>query len=260
MNRIRKVLIAVLAVVFVIGVGGMVWSHVGYQQGKQDYSDAEELAGLPQQEVESPSESEEGEELEEDPNITAMLAMDLAALQEVNSEVIGWIQIPGTELSYPLMQTEDNSYYLDYTWEKKRNPVGAIFMDYRNDRDLSDFNTIIYGHNMNNGSMFGHLHKFKEESFLEEHPYIYLLDESGCHRYEIFGVYEVSVSTAESYQLSFEGNEDKQAFIDACLALSDISTEVEPTIEDHIITLSTCTGRGYSTRWVVQAVLEKSVN
>ena len=278
-KRTRKVLTIALAILFAVGLAGMAWNFVGYQRGAQDYSDAEELLGLSEvkdaeaeaTETAEPENTETDEAVQEepqtedaasaDPYAKALSEANVAALQEANSEVIGWIQIPNTGLSYPLLQGADNDYYLNYTWQKKRNPVGAIFMDYRNSSDLSDFNTIIYGHNMNNGSMFGHLHQFKNQSFLESHPYVYLLDdEANCRTYRIFAVYEVSVSTAESYRLSFSDQEDKQAFIDDCLALSNVSTGVVPTVEDQILTLSTCTGRGHATRWVVQAVLEQGVN
>lgn len=263
-KHLRKSLSALLAILFLVGAAGMFRSLVGYRQGAQDYSAAEELAGLPKTETPleegPPQESLPEEQQEEaDPHLVALLQTDLSALQAVNSEVIGWIQIPETELSYPLLQGTDNAYYLDYTWQKAKNAVGSIFMDYRNDGALGDFHTIIYGHNMKDGSMFGHLHDFKDSPFLEQHPCIYVLNEQGCRVYRIFAVYEASVSTAEAYQLDFANDDEKQAFIDKCLSLSIVDTQVIPTIDDRIVTLSTCTGRGYSTRWVVQAVLAEEV-
>jgi len=270
-QRVHKVLTVVLAALLVIGLAGSAWSLMGYQLGAQDYSEAEKLAGVPAvtepaapapQKPEVPSQKPQEpvqEAPEEDPYATALLETDLAALQEVNGDVLGWIQIPGMELSYPLVQGTDNDYYLHQTWQKKQSSVGSVFLDYRNSGDLNDFNTVIYGHNMKNGSMFGELDLFRDKTFLDEHPYVYIVDDAGCRRYSIFAAFEVSVSTAEAYQLSFSGEEDKQSFIDSCLALSDVTTEAVPTVEDRIITLSTCTGLGYSTRWVVQAVLDLEV-
>jgi sortase B len=111
---------------------------------------------------------------------------------------------------------------------------------------------------MRDDSMFGALHNFKNPEFLSTHPYVYIADESGCRRYEVFAAYEVSVSSAESYQLEFVDDADKQAFLDKCLVLSGGDTEIVPAPEDRILTLSTCTGWGHSTRWVIQAVLDQT--
>ena len=268
MQKVRKALIVVLAVIFVVSLSGVIRSQIGYRQGAADYSAAEELAGVPQEvhpdsqesKPQEPSQDTENVPAEpEDPYITALLETDLLALQEVNEDVLGWIQIPDMEISYPLVQGTDNDYYLDHSWQKKSSSVGAVYVDYRNSLDLSDFNTIIYGHNMKNDSMFGQLDLFHDEDFLKEHPYVYIVDESGCRKYQIFAAYDVSVSTAESYQLSFSGGEDRRAFIDTCLGLSYIDAGITPTADAPIITLSTCTGWGYSARWVVQAALIQEV-
>ena len=167
--------------------------------------------------------------------------------------MLGWILIPGTRVSYPVVQGTDNSYYLDHTWRGGKNSVGAIFMDYRNSGDLSDFNTIIYGHRMNNRSMFGTLSQYKSRSYWQAHPYVYLTDDSGTHRYEIFAAGEVSVDS-DVYRLGLRSSSGRQSFLDSCLSLSALNTGVTPHVYDKVLTLSTCTGNGHATRWVVQAV------
>lgn len=256
MKTIRTVLIVVLAAIFVVSLSFVIRSQIGYRQGAEDYSAAQDVAGLSQTTPEPVP--EKMPEQETDPVAEALQAMDLEALQAVNEDVMGWIQIPDTVISYPVMQGADNDLYLDHTWDLKFNAVGAIFTDYRNSRDLSDFNTIIYGHNMRDDSMFGSLHSFKDAEFLSAHPYVYVADESGCRRYQIFAAYEVSVRSAESYQLEFADDADKQTFIDKCLRISGGDTEIVPTPEDQILTLSTCTGWGHSYRFVVQAVLDQT--
>ena len=153
------------------------------------------------------------------------------------------------------MQGDDNEYYLNHTWKKWTSVVGAIFMEYANSPDLSNFNTIIYGHRMNNGSMFASLKYYKDLSYWKAHPYVYITDDNGSHRYEIFAAYEVSVE-GDTYRLGFSSDASKQSFIDYCLSQSVIDTGITPTIYDRILTLSTCTGNGHATRWVVQAVLK----
>ena len=127
-------------------------------------------------------------------------------------------------------------------------------MEANNSGDLTDFNTVIYGHNMNNGSMFGTLKKYKDLSYFQKHPYVYLTTDAGSARYEIFAAYEVATD-GETYRLGFGDDSAKRAFLDYCVEQSVIDTGVTPQVWDRIITLSTCTGRGHETRWVVQARL-----
>lgn len=268
----RKVLTALLAVVCALCLGRTALQLVQYRQGDETYAQAEELAGLPDLSdlpvvdftggsgsvSSSASADGAGEAPEEvpvwqDPYAQALKDMDFSALRQQNPDVLGWILIPGTRVSYPVVQGTDNSYYLDHTWRGGKNSVGAIFMDYRNSGDLSDFNTIIYGHRMNNRSMFGTLSQYKSRSYWQAHPYVYLTDDSGTHRYEIFAAGEVSVDS-DVYRLGLRSSSGRQSFLDSCLSLSALNTGVTPHVYDKVLTLSTCTGNGHATRWVVQAV------
>jgi sortase B len=253
MKKARKVMVVILAIVFAVSLGHLIRNAVNYRAGADNYSSAQEIAGI----TETPEEQPEVKEEEVvDPLVKALRSVDLAALQAVNDDIMGWILIPDTVISYPVLQGDDNDLYLNHTWNLKSNSVGAIFMDYRNSRDLSDFNTVIYGHNMRDDSMFGELHLFRTPEFFASHPSVYLVDENGCHKYDIFAAYEVSLVTAEPYQMEFSGAEDQQAYIKKCLSLSGGDTEITPTEEDKILTLSTCSTWGYKYRWVVQAVLD----
>lgn len=268
----RKALAALLAVICALCLGRTALQLVQYRQGDETYAQAEELAGLPDLSdlpvvdftggsgsvSSSASTDGAGEAPEEvpvwqDPYAQALKDMDFSALRQQNPDVLGWILIPGTRVSYPVVQGTDNSYYLDHTWRGGKNSVGAIFMDYRNSGDLSDFNTIIYGHRMNNRSMFGTLSQYKSRSYWQAHPYVYLTDDSGTHRYEIFAAGEVSVDS-DVYRLGLRSDSSRQSFLDSCLALSALNTGVTPHTYDKVLTLSTCTGNGHATRWVVQAV------
>lgn len=268
----RKALTALLAVVCALCLGRTTLQLVQYRQGDETYAQAQELAGLPDlpdlpavdvtdgsgEASGSASADGSGEAPEEvpvwqDPYAQALKDMDFSALRQQNPDVLGWILIPGTRVSYPVVQGTDNSYYLDHTWRGGKNSVGAIFMDYRNSGDLSDFNTIIYGHRMNNRSMFGTLSQYKSRSYWQAHPYVYLTDDSGTHRYEIFAAGEVSVDS-DVYRLGLRSSSGRQSFLDSCLSLSALNTGVTPHVYDKVLTLSTCTGNGHATRWVVQAV------
>ena len=270
--KFRKALAALLAVICALCLGRTALQLVQYRQGDETYAQAEELAGLPDLSAlpvvdftggsgsvsSSASADGAGEAPEEvpvwqDPYAQALKDMDFSALRQQNPDVLGWILIPGTRVSYPVVQGTDNSYYLDHTWRGGKNSVGAIFMECRNSSDLSDFNTIIYGHRMNNRSMFGTLSQYKSRSYWQAHPYVYLTDDSGTHRYEIFAAGEVSVDS-DVYRLGLRSDSSRQSFLDSCLALSALNTGVTPHTYDKVLTLSTCTGNGHATRWVVQAV------
>lgn len=270
--KFRKALAALLAVICAVCLGRTALQLVQYRQGDETYAQAQELAGLPDLSdlpvvdftggsgsvSSSASADGAGETPEEvpvwqDPYAQALKDMDFSALRQQNPDVLGWILIPGTRVSYPVVQGTDNSYYLDHTWRGGKNSVGAIFMECRNSSDLSDFNTIIYGHRMNNRSMFGTLSQYKSRSYWQAHPYVYLTDDSGTHRYEIFAAGEVSVDS-DVYRLGLRSDSSRQSFLDSCLALSALNTGVTPHTYDKVLTLSTCTGNGHATRWVVQAV------
>ena len=268
----RKALTALLAVVCALCLGRTALQLVQYRQGDETYAQAQELAGLadlpdlPPVDViggsgeasgsagaDGSEEAPEEVPVWQDPYAQALKDMDFSALRQQNPDVLGWILIPGTRVSYPVVQGTDNSYYLDHTWRGGKNSVGAIFMECRNSSDLSDFNTIIYGHRMNNRSMFGTLSQYKSRSYWQAHPYVYLTDDSGTHRYEIFAAGEVSVES-DVYRLGLRSDSSRQSFLDSCLALSALNTGVTPHTYDKVLTLSTCTGNGHATRWVVQAV------
>ena len=266
----RRVLTAVLTLVLLGSLAGMGYRQLQYREGEKVYQEAEELVQLPDLEtietvpveekpVEQQPAASESTAAEEpapvyiDPYAQALADMDFVALREQNTDVLGWIVIPNTKVSYPLVQGEDNDYYLNHTWRKTRSVVGAIFMEQQSSADLTDFNTIIYGHRMNNRSMFGRLLDYKKQSYWQDHPRFYITDDSGTHTYEIFAAYEPAVGSTP-YCIRFSNDTEKQTFINYGLEHSVIETGVVPEVTDRIVTLSTCTGNGHATRWVVQGV------
>lgn len=266
-KKIRIVLLAVFVCVFAASAFVLGRELLDYKKGQETYDEAAELAGVPDFTQPLPdtsaapaasagaSASAPAAPVYVDPYARELQSMDFAALQKVNSDVLGWIVIPGTTVSYPLVHTDNNTYYLTHTWKKWSSAVGAIFLEARNDADFSDFNTVIYGHNMNNGSMFGSLKKYKKKSWWSAHPTVYITDADGSRAYRIFAAYEVS-TTGDTYQIGFPSDAAKQSFLDYCVGQSLYDTGVVPTVYDHIVTLSTCTGRGHATRWVIQAAAE----
>ncbi len=196
------------------------------------------------------------EDLQEtDAYAQALAQLDLNALRQVNPEVVGWISIPDTDIFYPIMQTDNNQHYLNYTWKNEGSSVGAIFLEQTSKPDLSGFNTIVYGHQMMDGSMFGSLHEYSDYDYWMTHPSIYIVVDRGVYRYDIFSAFEVSVRDL-IYRLDLEENQMQQELIDFCLSRSVLTEDhnaPEIDLAGNLLTLSTCTGWGYSTRWVVVA-------
>lgn len=269
-GSVRKLLTAALALVFLFSTAMYLGQQRQKAVGSSAYAEALALAssgsgGEPRQErLPAAAEAALSEEkLEwvvaepdgEDPHIRSLRELDLKALREINPDVVGWILIPDTPVNYPLMQGQDNDYYLNRTWDRQSNATGSIFLEYLNSPDLTDFNTIVYGHNMNNGSMFASLREYRSQDYWQAHPYVYIRSDSGVYRYEIFSSYLADVDSY-TYTLGFSREENKEAFLHNVIQASVIHTGVEPEPTDRVLTLSTCSGNGYSTRWVVHARLK----
>lgn len=183
-------------------------------------------------------------------------SVDFKSLNAINSDIIGWINIDGTDISYAIAHYSDNDFYLKRDIYKNSSKAGTIFTDYQNATDFSDFNTIIYGHNMKNGSMFGTLKKYKNEDYFNEHRYIDIYQENKQLRYEIFAARDIDVEKTLTYQINTPDQSLKQQLIDEAIAQTSYQTGVEVSVDDQIITLSTCVDTSnYQYRFVVNAKL-----
>ena len=176
------------------------------------------------------------------------------SLLEQNSDTVGWIHIPNTVIDYPIVQADDNTCYLDHTFEMEKNKAGSIFMDYRNSVEELDQNTIIYGHHMKDGSMFKGLAKFRNEDFLLENKKIVFNSIYEEMEWEIFAVF-VTDTDFNYIEPNFSTEDEFQEFIEMVKLKSIIPLEYDITQEDHILTLSTCGYDFDDARIVVQAKL-----
>ena len=183
----------------------------------------------------------------------------LIKLKKINNETVGYINVPNTEISYPVVQHSDNSYYLVRDFYKKKSSIGWIYLDYRNSLENLNDNTIIYGHNMSNGSMFGSLKNVLDSSWRkkESNMIITLDTQYGSYKFKIFSAYKVDYTT--DYLISnFESNEEKIDFIKLITNRSIIKTNINVNVDDKILTLSTCSGNtSNNRRLVVHAILIK---
>ena len=184
--------------------------------------------------------------------------VDLQTLRQTNEDVLGWLHIPGSPISYPLMRSHDNDEYLHQAWDGSPNVAGSIFLEQYSRPDFTDFNTIIYGHAMADGSMFAYLHTYQWQDIAEKYPHVYVAIDGAVLRYTVFASYEADVSS-DTYRLSFTDEAHREQAIGQYRARSTVTSSVEVTADDHILTLSTCTGNRRDVRFVVQAVLDGMV-
>ena len=179
------------------------------------------------------------------------------SLKKINKETKAYLIVKNTEISYPVVQHSDNNYYLKYDFYKKKTSMGWIFMDYRNNTSSFDDNTIIYGHSMLNGTMFGTLKKVLNTSWRknEDNMTISYDTEKESYKFKIFSAYKVDYTT-DYLITNFDSAEEKLAFIKMIKGRSSFKSKIELDENDKILTLSTCAG-GNNRRLVVHAVLLK---
>lgn len=251
---IAGVLVAAGVICAAIGIRGYLreeWAGKNYESLREEVVKETTPSATPEP-TEAPTQipEEEKEPVE--------IPIDFAALQEKNPDVYAWITVPGTEVDYPILQSpEDDSYYLTHTIDRKEAPEGAIYTESLNSKDFTDPNTVIYGHNMRNDSMFGSLHLFEDRDFFNEHRdmTIYLPDQ--ILHYRIFGAYVYdNRHILESFD--FQDPVQFQGYLDSVFQLKSMSnnldTSMQVTSDDKIVTLSTCNGND-TQRYLVQAVL-----
>lgn len=280
-NNLWKVILGIFLAAAVIGL-----AVIGVRAYRQDQAEKrlEQLAeGTTGGETASPPSSEEptvvpestaspessaSAEAEADP-LRALEALgipipekevDLADLQAgVNPDIYAWIYIPDTLIDYPVLQhPTDNIYYLDHNLDGSRGYPGCIYTEDYNAKDFSDPNTVIYGHNMKNGTMFAGLHKFEDGTYFEEHPYMYIYTEEKLYVYEIFAAYE-SGNEHILYNNDFTSDYEYASYLEDVFTVramnSNIKEGAEVTAADRIVTLSTCVANKSDRRYLVQGVL-----
>lgn len=236
----------------VIIVAGIVFGAFGIkkcweeEKAGEEYEEIKEQVVLPIPEIESEEEKE------------VVIPIDFGSLTAEYPDVYAWIRIPGTGIDYPIAQRAgDNSYYLTHTIDGKKRIAGAIYTEDYNTKEFTDPNTVIYGHNMRNGSMFKQLHKFKSKQFFADNQEVLIYQPNRILHYKIFAAY-----TYDNRHLirsfAFADETAYQSYLNEVFKKArtsgNLDTDVQVTSENQIITLSTCTGND-SQRYLVQAVL-----
>lgn len=227
---LRRVIFYISLIVFIVCAFKLFGICKGYYDNKKSYNEVREYAP---QEVETPDNNQE-----EAPKFV-FTKENYDKLLSMNEDFKGWLYIPGTNISYPLVQTDNNDYYLHHNFEKESNSGGAIFISSNNANPFEDANTIIHGHHMRDGSMFATLMNFKEEDFAKSTS-IYVNTKDKLLEYQVFSVFYETANN-DSYQNGFVSDEDYLAYVNTLKGKSLFNLEVpEFTAADKMITLSTC--------------------
>jgi sortase B len=235
-----------------------------YRAGTDSYASLEQYVSVPEtipeitrptQAPESTPESVEATEPAQ-PDHTVWPSVDFAALEQINPDIVGWIYIEGTKLNYPVVQGKDNEYYLDHLFEGRYNRSGCIFLDMKCSADFSDRHSILYGHNMQNDSMFAGLLNYQDQEYYEEHPVGLLITPEKKYKILFFSGY-IAGTTADAWKMDFSEDE-YGTWLDKITRRSVFRGEAVPDEGDTILTLSTCTYEFDDVRFVVHGILRES--
>lgn len=192
-----------------------------------------------------------------DTDTYTVLNVDFENLQKTNNEIIGWVNLEGTNVNYPIVKGSDNDFYINHTFDKSYNSAGWIFADYRCKTDFSCKNTTIYGHNRRDSSMFASLNNILNEDWYSSNKNLTIATPEGNRIYQIFSVYKIK---AESYYTTpdFSNDEEYLNFIESIKGRSIHDFEVTINNMDSIVTLSTCANDN-NNRIVLHAKLLKII-
>ncbi len=267
MKKILMILLLIAAVAIFVFAGYKLYSiYSEYKTGSDEYIKISEHVR-----VEQPVTEEEVAELKEIPEEKLTTAQKLAragipvmdidfkSLREINPDFIGWIYYPGLEISYPIVQGEDDEFYLHHTFEGEYNSNGCIFAGAGFNKDFTSFNTFLYGHNMKNGSMFGSLKRLvREEGLFSQNRDFFVYTEEAYRKYRIYSYY-ITPPTSDTYQVA--GNQ--AGYEEYVLRVHSRSVEDCDTVVDTdkpSVTLSTCSGTGAAKqRLVVHGILDEII-
>lgn len=256
MKKTKKIVIAVFAALIIV-LGAAAGVIFFFQQEAPQL-----LAQKPAEEADPLEAEEEYQALQgeaviqvEDP---AQNQVDFDELQKINPDIYAWIQIPETNINYPILQsvTEADDYYLNTTIDGKIGYPGSIYTEKYNSTSFSDPVTVVYGHNMKEGTMFADLHNYTDKTFFDSNPYIYIYLPDKTLKYQIFA----AVAFDDRYILgnyNFRDKDDFQKYLDELRSSIDgnVNQNVQVTQESKILTLSTCISEYPNQRWLVNATL-----
>ena len=256
-KSVWKALYIMLIVLCLICIAGMV---LYLKNDQEDEAALEEQQEAIQQYAEGETEADRESIVIE----KAELPIDFESLQAIKPEIYAWLRVPDTNIDYPILQheDEDQSYYLTRDIYGKSQQAGSIYTEYYNSKDFKDPNTIIYGHNMKNGSMFHNVRYFAEQEFFDEHEELYIYMPEKILKYEIIACYEYD----DRHLLGSFDFFDEEVFSEYLEEIMNprsmyamVREGITLTTEDKLVTLSTCVANKPNNRRLLQAVLVEEI-
>ena len=254
-NKRMPIILMILLSMAIIAAGYFgfrLWRYYqDYQEDQKLYGDLREAVLQITDEPEQPEPSTEIAVLESDTKRNQIkmkkeeqpFDVDWVALKEVNEDIIGWVYFTGlSQISYPILQADNNEYYVHRTYDlsSDTSKAGCIFMDYRMADDFSSPYSIIYGHNVRDGSMLSDLAQLKDQTLYDEEPYFWILTPEGNYRYQIFSIFQCHRS-ADVFQRSFDGwGENFSKWQSELKLRNSMQGDVELSEDGHVIAFSTC--------------------
>lgn len=254
MNGKSKKQKLILRIIIGVSIAAMVGALVmifrslsEYKIGSDSYRELERFVTPPQTDSTS---------FGQDEKASRWPVVDFESLWEINPDVVAWLYCEDTAINYPIVQGSDNEYYLrrllDGTW----NIAGSLFMDSNNQPGFIDHNTIVYGHNLKDKSMFWAVAEYKKQDFYEAHPVMLLVTPEQNFEIQLFSGYVADPQKAEeTWSTWFSSRGEFQGWIDATRERSTFECAVDPTTADHFITLSTCSYEWDDARYVAVGIL-----
>ena len=255
---ILTLLLVVSLVVFIYAAYNIITTLVDYGEGEAAYNELQQFvqppAPTPPTTLPIAPDAPVSPDAPETPGI-AYPQVDFDQLLEVNNNVVGWIYIEGTNINYPIVLGADNDYYISHMINGKKNKAGSIFMDYRNHGDFLDDNTILYGHNMKNDTMFADITNFRNQEYYDAHPIGLIMTPDGNFYFEIIAAHVANVNSS-AWQLAFDSADAKLDWAQKAMGKSGFVSRYTPTATDKLITLSTCSYEYNNARFVLVGVLK----
>lgn len=240
-RRISNILLIFGVILLALGVMGLgkVWFE--YKDGADRYKVVYTESGITEKGLKA---AEDGAELE----------VDWEALRAINPDVVGWVWFPGIEpsINYPVVQTDNNDYYLTQSYDGDPGKYGSIFMDCDSLADLSDYHTIIYGHHLRNGEMFAQLANYTDEGFFNDHQQVIYATPEKTHHLQIIGAYALTADD-NMRQTIFSSPSDYYAYVQDQLDKSAVTPTVDATEVRHLYSFVTCSYSSRDERTVVLA-------
>jgi len=181
------------------------------------------------------------------------VAIDFTALRATNPDAVAWLYCPDTVIDYPVMRASDYNYYLHHLPDGTRNPNGSLFIDYNCPSDFSGYLTVIYGHHIKSGRMFGSLKGYKSQTYYEKHPSMYLYTEDSNYRIDLLYGCVIGANEWRNQAYMYEVNLD--AFMDYAARNTTFTSRVQYNPGDQMVALSTCSYEFGDARYVVIGVL-----